>query len=311
MIDNKEKNFISAVVYVHNNQDTIKYFLKQLSSILSDNFQKYEIICVNDASTDESGDVIKNISKQLAGGIISIVNLSFFQGIEMAMNAGIDMAIGDFALEFDNPFIDYDIKTIMEVYHHSLTGYDIVATSNSGKKFTSNLFYRLYNKNANSQYKIGTETFRILSRRAINRIHVMSKTVPYRKALYANCGLKIDTITYKPTVKISKAAYVEHQKKSRLDTGFNTLILFTNLAYKISIFMTIIMMLITLFCGIYTITIFAFGKPVAGYTTTMLLLSVSFLGVFAILAIIIKYLSILVDLVFKKQKYVVESIEKL
>ena len=43
----------------------------------------------------------------------------------------------------------------------------------------------------------------------------------------------------------------------------------------------------------------------------MLFLSVVFFSVFAILAVIIKYLSILVDLTFKKQKYMIESIEKL
>ena len=43
----------------------------------------------------------------------------------------------------------------------------------------------------------------------------------------------------------------------------------------------------------------------------MFVLTVGFAGVFAILSIIIKYLSLLVDLVFKKQKYMVESIEKI
>ena len=48
-----------------------------------------------------------------------------------------------------------------------------------------------------------------------------------------------------------------------------------------------------------------------GFTTTMLVLTGSFFGVFAILTIIIKYLSLLVNLIFKKQRYLVESIEKI
>jgi dolichol-phosphate mannosyltransferase len=71
------------------------------------------------------------------------------------------------------------------------------------------------------------------------------------------------------------------------------------------------MMAATLAGGIYVMLIFLLGKPVAGYTTMMLLITASFFGVFAILAVILKYLSILVNLVFSKQKYMIESIEKI
>lgn len=43
----------------------------------------------------------------------------------------------------------------------------------------------------------------------------------------------------------------------------------------------------------------------------MLVLTLGFFGVFLILAIVLKYLSLLVDLVFRHQKYLVESVEKL
>ena len=43
----------------------------------------------------------------------------------------------------------------------------------------------------------------------------------------------------------------------------------------------------------------------------MLFLSLAFFGVFAIFAIIIKYLSVLIELVFTKQQYVIEGVEKL
>ena len=62
---------------------------------------------------------------------------------------------------------------------------------------------------------------------------------------------------------------------------------------------------------VYTLVIFATGHPVAGWTTTMFVITVGFAGLFAVLTIIIKYLSLLVDLVFKKQNYLIESIEKI
>ena len=62
---------------------------------------------------------------------------------------------------------------------------------------------------------------------------------------------------------------------------------------------------------IYTISIFMTKQPVAGWTTMMLLLSIGLFGIFSILAIIIRYLSIIIELIFKKQKYMIESIEKI
>jgi polyisoprenyl-phosphate glycosyltransferase len=66
--------------------------------------------------------------------------------------------------------------------------------------------------------------------------------------------------------------------------------------------MTLMMMTATLGAAIYSIVVFAIGKPVEGFTTTMLVITGSFFGVFAILAIIIKYLSVLVDLIFLRTK---------
>ena len=61
----------------------------------------------------------------------------------------------------------------------------------------------------------------------------------------------------------------------------------------------------------YSAVIYATSNPVAGWTTTILFLSVAFFGLFGILTIVVKYLQLLVDLVFKRKHYSFESIEKL
>ena len=101
-MDNKEKNFVSAVIYVHNAEDRIGEFLRTIVSVLEECFEHSEIICVNDASDDDSLNVIRSISKTANKTSISVVNMSYFHGLELAMNAGVDIAIGDFVFEFDN-----------------------------------------------------------------------------------------------------------------------------------------------------------------------------------------------------------------
>jgi len=225
------------------------------------------------------------------------------------MNAGIDQAIGDFVFEFDIVEIDYDENLILEIYEHALKGYDIVAARNTSKKLSSKLFYYLYNRFSKNQYQIGSDTFRILSRRAINRIHSLSNTIPYRKALYANSGLKNDVLTYVSNPKMKHN--ITHSLKShRQETAISTLIIFTDAAYKLTLGLSILMMIATFSIATYVLILFFLQMSIEGFTTIMLFLTCSFFGVFMILAIVIKYLSILIILVFHKQKYLIQSIEK-
>jgi dolichol-phosphate mannosyltransferase len=304
----KEKNFLSAVVYVNNDEKGIMPFLIHLIEILDANFEKYEIICVNDASSDSSASIVREIAQSKGDGIVILINMSYPQGLEPSMNAGVDLAIGDFVFEFDDISMDYEPGLIMKVYQQSLNGSDIVAASTKQKRISSTIFYAIFNKNANLEYELQTETFRILSRRAINRIFSMSNTIPYRKALYANCGLKMETVFYIPNHPMVGK---KPNSQDRFETAFDALILFTNLAYKITILLAGAMMIATLAGGIYTVVIYFLGIPVAGYTTTMLVVTAAFFGVFGILAIVIKYLSVIVRLIFNEQRYIVESVEKI
>lgn len=309
---NKEKNFISAVIYVHNAESRVEQFLRTIIEVLSDNFDHSEIICVNDSSDDDSLQEIRNTSSAAKTTSVSVLNMSYFHGVELAMNAGVDLAIGDFVFEFDNTVFDFEKEMIMQVYRRSLEGYDIVSASpDRVDRFTSRLFYRVFDYFTDISYKMNTESFRVLSRRVINRISSMNKTVPYRKVIYANCGLKTDTLKYVALRGGIDRGGDKKERNYRSDLAVDSLILFTGVGYKFSITMTVLMMLMSIFMIVYSIVIYATETPVAGWTTTILFLSVAFFGLFGILTIIIKYLQLLINLIFKRKQYSFESIEKL
>jgi len=308
----KEKNFFSVVVYVHNAEREIAGYLKNLIKLLETNFEQSEIVCVNDFSTDDSAGQIKSVSSAAGSAALSILNMSYYHGLETAMNAGVDLAIGDYVLEADSTVQDYPMELIMTAYREVLKGSDIVSASPDKKqRLSSSLFYWVYGKFSESGQKIHTETFRVLSRRAINRINSMSRAIPYRKGLYANCGLETANLLYMP-IKTRGAVKEDRQTRQyRSSLAVETLVLFTNTGYFFAKLMTSIMMVISMLMICYTVAIYALAKPITGWTTTILFLAVAFLGLFGILTIIIKYLQILVDLNFKRTKYSFKSIEKL
>lgn len=308
---NREKNFASAVLYVHNSQQWIGSFLKTVISVMEDNFEYSEIICVNDHSDDGSVGEIKKCAETAEKTSITVVNLSYFHGLEAAMNAGMDLTIGDFVFEFDRTVPDFSEDMIMKVYRRCLEGYDIVSASpDRNDRFTSRMFYAVFDRFSDVSYDMTTESFRILSRRVINRIRSMNKSVPYRKAVYANCGLKTDNIRYDI---VGGSGYRRDRKEAKYRSGLamDVLILFTDMGYRFGKAMTLFMMFMSVFMLVYSVVIYLLKHPVAGWTTTILFLSVSFLGLFGILTIIIKYLQLLVNLVFKRKNYSFESIEKL
>lgn len=311
----KEKNFISAVVYVHNAADRVEGFLEAVIRILESKFEHSEIICVNDASDDDSMEAIKRASQKAGNVSISVIHMSYFHGLELAMNAGVDLSIGDFVFEFDHTILDFDTDVVMEVYRRSLEGFDIVSASADKKeKMASRLFYRIFDRFANLSYKMSTERFRILSRRSVNRISSMNKAILYRKALYANCGLKMDHIKYavKDVTDKNPDRYSDEREHNyRLGLAVDSLIVFTEIGYKFSMAMTMLMMATSLFVIAYTIIAYMTLHPVAGWTTTILFLAVSFFGLFGIQTIIVKYLQLLVNMVFKRKHYSFENIEKL
>jgi len=297
-MENKENNFVSAVIYVHNAERRIEEFLKTVIEVFEDNFEHSEIICVNDSSTDNSLEIIKKASQTAISTSISVLNMSYFHGLEIAMNAGVDLSIGDFVFEFDNTIQDFDKNEIMKIYRRSLQGYDIVsAVPDRKERLSSKLFYWVFDKFTDLPYEMHTENFRILSRRVINRISSMNKSVPYRKAIYASQGLKTDTVTYR-TSDSGKIKQDKQERRYRFGLAMDSLILFTELGYRFSMVMTVLMMLMSAFMAVYSIVIFAISNPVAGWMTTISFLSAAFFGLFGILTIVIKYLQLLVNLVF-------------
>ena len=247
-VTNKEKNFISAVVYLHNDGAQAVRFFKALNAVLDQHFEQYELVAVDDACADDTIPTLRDWAKALEKPL-TILHLSLHQGRETAM------------------------------------------------------FYRVFNGNSHSAYKLRTDAFRLVSRRAINRVHASSETLPYRKAAYAASGLKMTDLEFDGRLTDNSGG--------RFALAMDSLALYTDAGYKLSAGIAIVMMFLALAELAYTLIIFCAGHPIEGWTTMMFVLTLGFAGLFAVLTIIIKYLSLLVDLVFKKQNYLIESIEKI
>ena len=301
-VNAKEKNFVSAVVYLHNDGPRGVEFCQAVAAQLDAHFAQYELVAVDDACTGGTVEALRAWAKEQAAPV-TILHMSLYHGLENAMNAGLDAAIGDYVYEFDSTAMPYPADLIWEAYRTALQGSDIVSVCPDSTRRGSGLFYRIFNANAHSPYQLRTDAFRLVTRRAINRVHATSAHLPYRTAAYAAAGRKMADLSF--------AGRRDEKTPGRFNLAVDSLALYTDAGFKASMGVTLCMLALALAELLYTLIVFFTGKPVAGWTTTMFVLTLGFAGLFAVLTIVVKYLSLLLELPFKKQKYLVESIEKL
>lgn len=306
----KETNFISSIIYLSKNSCNAAQFIIDLDDVLAKIFNNYEIICVNDGANDELIMAIENIKLSCNCGNFTVVNMGGYHGTEKSMVAGTDLSIGDYVFEFDSVDRDYPLEIIYEMYQKLFQGFDIVSAQALERpiRLTSRFFYYMFNNSSEFDEQLRSESFCIKTRKAINIAEEYGQIIPYRKAVDAACHLKRGCIFYTP---------IKHKKNvmrdaTRLETGIDAIILFTNIAFKISLFFSISMSMVMLGFGIYVIAIY-FGsyRQVEGWAPIMGVICLGFLGVFILLTNLFKHIELLLRLQFKKKLYTITSLKKI
>lgn len=94
---NKGKVTVSVIIPIYN---TAKYLKKCIESVLNQTFEDIEVICVNDCSSDDSPEILKEYS--LSDNRIKIINFSENRGVSIARNEGLNIAKGEFIYFMDS-----------------------------------------------------------------------------------------------------------------------------------------------------------------------------------------------------------------
>lgn len=307
----KEYKFISAVIYIHNEQKYIQNFIEMLYEYLKEHFYKFEIICVDDASRDNSIRKIQSLVKEKELINVSLISMDIYQGREAGMEAGVDLSIGDYVYELewiDISDLEQYRSRLWEAFTLATKGYDIVSCLSDGpKSFASAIFYKIYNDSNFNYTPLVPERFRIVTRRAINRVSRMNKSIVYRKALYANCGLKGIVLRKEGRADFKPKEKDVQKNKSKL--GMNVLLVYTGAIPRV-IKAFSILLAVNMVCSIvYSIFDFLILNSTRGFVWT----GVSFVGLIlgGMGYLVSKYLEIILELVLKNEKYVVGSVDKL
>jgi glycosyltransferase involved in cell wall biosynthesis len=189
---------------MYNEEDNIAPFLARVEAVCQDVVgpleERYEIICVDDGSSDATVSRLLTHSKR--NPAIRIVGLSRNFGKDTALSAGLDHASGAAVIPIDADLQDPP-ELIPELFAKWLEGHDVVyATRISrqsdtlAKRLTASWFYHIHNKLADIDIPSNTGDFRLMDRRVIEALRRLPERNRFMKGLFSWVGFRQTGIDY-------------------------------------------------------------------------------------------------------------------
>lgn len=280
MVSNSEEDVeVSVVVPVYNEESNLDYLFERLTTTLDKLNIKYEIICINDGSKDNTLKFL--IQYHYSNPIIKIINLSRNFGKEAALSAGIDFASGAAIIPIDADLQDPP-ELIGEMINKWREGYDVVyATRRSrqgdtwAKRFTANLFYRVIGSIGRIEIPPNTGDFRLLDRRAVEAVKQMPEKTRFMKGIFSWVGFKQTSIFYdRPTRYKGSTKWNYWRLWNFAIDGITS---FSLLPLKVWSYVGVIFSLTAfVYAGVLIVRTLLFGIDVPGYASLMVV--ILFLG---------------------------------
>ena len=185
---------------MHNEAEAMGAFFERLCPVLeglvADLGRGYEIVCVNDGSTDET--FARLLWHRRKNPSIKILDLSRNFGKDIALTAGLDYASGAAVIPIDADLQDPP-EVIPKLFAKWLEGFDVVYASRetrSGdgpvKRLTAGWFYRCYNRLAEVAIPHDTGDFRLLDYRVVEAVRQLPERNRFMKGIFSWVGFPSD-----------------------------------------------------------------------------------------------------------------------
>ena len=198
--DGKQRDRLSVVLSFRNEEQVIPELIRRLGEALAECDADYELIFVNDDSTDRSLEILR--AQAAADSRVKVITMSRRFGISECLIAGIERARGDAVI-----YLDCDLQDPPELIPALVAewrkGADVVYTVRTRrvdesrlKILITRLAYRLIASLSEVALPIEAGDFRLLSRRAANELLRLAEGDPYVRGLTIWIGFRQVAVPY-------------------------------------------------------------------------------------------------------------------
>ncbi|MCD8238334.1 MAG: glycosyltransferase family 2 protein [Clostridiales bacterium] len=264
---------LSLIAPCYNEEDVLLIFYKETSRIVKAMGCDYELIFVNDGSTDRTLSLLK----KLAENDEHVIYLSFSRnfGKEAAMYAGFCNAKGDYAAVMDADMQDPPslLPKMVEILEQG--EFDSVATRRVDRtgeppirSWFAHKFYKLINRISDTDIVDGARDFRLMKREMVDAIIKMSEYNRFSKGIFGWVGFRTYWLSYENVERAAGETKWNFWKLFKY--AVDGIINFSQTPLSLASWGGIIMTIVSFFVMILlVIRRLVFGDPVAGWASTI------------------------------------------
>ena len=191
---------LSVIIPLHNESANLDKLFARLLPVLDRLDLSYEIVCVDDGSTDSSVAQILQLRERVSA--IKLVSLSRNFGKDVALSAGFDYVCGAAVVPIDADLQDPP-ELIEDMVAKWREGFDVVYATRKRrdgesltKRTTAKYFYRIFDRITDIPIPHDTGDFRLLDRRVVDVLVRLPERTRFMKGLFAWVGFKQTAVLY-------------------------------------------------------------------------------------------------------------------
>lgn len=191
---------ITVICPMKNEALNLTVFFARLVPILNSVTPKYEILCINDGSDDDTLATL--LLERSKNPRIRIADLSRNFGKEAALTCGIELASGEVVVPMDAD-LQHPPETIIEMIQRWREGYDVVLAKRENRETeswlrrkTAGWFYSLQKEISEVEIPADVGDFRLMDRRVLNALKQLPERRRFMKGLFAWVGFTHTTVTF-------------------------------------------------------------------------------------------------------------------
>jgi glycosyltransferase involved in cell wall biosynthesis len=191
---------IAVVLPVFNERELLPVMHHRLSSVLEQMRVTYEIVIVNDGSSDGSWNVILDLANR--DPRTKAINLSRNFGHQLAITAGIEVSRAETVVVMDSDLQDPP-EVIPLLYTKYLEGFDVAYGQRRHregetlwKRTTAMAFYRLVRSMTNLDIPVDAGDFRLMSRRVVDDLRRFHEQHRFLRGLVTWVGYNQTPVLY-------------------------------------------------------------------------------------------------------------------
>ncbi|MDR0994220.1 MAG: glycosyltransferase family 2 protein [Verrucomicrobiota bacterium] len=211
---------ISIVVPFWNEKETLPVLLERLSSVFAGREEAWELLLVDDGSTDGSAEWA--VAQAGRHAHVRVLRLSRNFGHQMAITAGLDRADGDAVVVMDADLQDPP-EVIPELIAKWREGAEVVYAvrrSRQGetwfKTFLASSFYRVFRRLAKVDVPMDAGDFRLVDRSVVDALKEMRELHRFMRGLTSWVGYRQTAVEYDRAPRLAGETKYPVWKSARL-----------------------------------------------------------------------------------------------